>query len=91
MAELTEDESIDAYADRKAQLRQQVAVAGERAATIFLADKLARLQALEATGQGLAPARLAHYRETVALLFRAYPDLPFIAEVRHALRNARQA
>jgi (p)ppGpp synthase/HD superfamily hydrolase len=91
VAELTEDESIDAYADRKAQLRQQVAAAGERAATIFLADKLARLQALEATGQGLAPARLAHYRETVALLFRAYPDLPFIAEVRHALRNARQA
>ena len=90
VAELTEDESIDAYADRKAQLRQQVAAAGEQAATIFLGDKLARLQALEATGQGLAPAKLDHYRETVALLSRTYPDLPFIPEVRNALRNARQ-
>ena len=90
VAELTEDESIDAYADRKAQLRRQVAAAGEQAATIVLADKLARLHALEATGQGLAPVTLDHYRETVALLLRTYPDLPFIAEVRHALRNAKQ-
>jgi (p)ppGpp synthase/HD superfamily hydrolase len=90
VAELTEDESIGAYADRKAHLRQQVADAGEQAATIFLADKLARLHALEATEQGLAAAKLDHYRETVALLSRTYPDLPFIPEVRHALRNARQ-
>src|SRR4029077_14834656 len=33
VAELTEDESIGAYADRKAHLRQQVADAGEQAAT----------------------------------------------------------
>jgi (p)ppGpp synthase/HD superfamily hydrolase len=91
VAELTEDESIDAYADRKAHLRQQVADAGEQAATIFLADKLARLHALEATEQGLAPAKLDHYGESVALLSGTYPDLPFIAEVRHALRNARPA
>ena len=43
VADLSEDASIDAYADRKTRLREQVAAAGEEAATIFLADKLARL------------------------------------------------
>jgi (p)ppGpp synthase/HD superfamily hydrolase len=90
VAELTEDASIAAYADRKARLREQVADAGEQAATIFLADKLARLQTLEAKQQGVSPRTLDHYRESVALLSGRYPDLPFIAEVRHALRNARQ-
>jgi (p)ppGpp synthase/HD superfamily hydrolase len=91
VAALSEDASIDEYTARKARLRNQVADAGEEAATIFLADKLARLQGLEATQQGLSPARLDHYRETVAQLSRTYPDLPFTADVRHALRNASQA
>ena len=90
VADLSEDASIDAYADRKAHLREQVAAAGEEAATIFLADKLARLQTLEATGQRPSPETLAHYRESLALLSTLYPDLPFIPEVRHALRNAGQ-
>jgi (p)ppGpp synthase/HD superfamily hydrolase len=90
VAGLSEDASIDAYADRKAHLRRQVAGGGERAATIFLADKLARLNELDATGQALPPAKLAHYRETVALLSQTHPDLPFVAEARHALRNVRQ-
>jgi (p)ppGpp synthase/HD superfamily hydrolase len=90
VADLSEDASIGRYAARKARLRDQVADAGEEAAAIFLADKLARLHGLEATQHGLAPERLDHYRETVAQLSRRYPDLPFIADVRHALRNARQ-
>jgi (p)ppGpp synthase/HD superfamily hydrolase len=90
VAQLTEDAAIDDYAARKARLREQVAAAGQGAATIFLADKLARLRALEATEQGLSPAKLDHYRKTLAQLSRAYPDLPFIAEVRHALRSARR-
>ncbi len=83
VARLTEDESIADYADRKAHLRAQVASAGETAALIFLADKLARLR----TGLPIEPAKLAHYRGTVALLSAAYPDLPFIRELRHALRD----
>jgi guanosine-3',5'-bis(diphosphate) 3'-pyrophosphohydrolase len=90
VADLSEDASIDAYADRKAHLREQVADAGEEVATIFLADKLARLHALEAAKQRPSPATLAHYRESLALLSGIYPDLPFIAELRHALRNAGQ-
>ena len=90
VASVSEDPSIGDYADRKAQLREQVADAGEEAATIFLADKLATLNRLEETQQGLPPAKLDHYRETAALLADRYPDLPFVAEVRHALRNVRQ-
>jgi guanosine-3',5'-bis(diphosphate) 3'-pyrophosphohydrolase len=90
VAGLTEDASIDDYEERKAHLRAHVAASGEDAATIFLADKLARLYRLDATGHGLSPARLRHYRETVALLAATYPDIPFIAELRHSLRNARQ-
>jgi guanosine-3',5'-bis(diphosphate) 3'-pyrophosphohydrolase len=91
VAELTEDPAIEAYADRKAHLREQVAEAGEEAATIFLADKLASLQRLEAAQEAVSPATLGHYRETLVLLSRTYPDLPFIADVRHALRNTGQA
>jgi guanosine-3',5'-bis(diphosphate) 3'-pyrophosphohydrolase len=90
VADLSEDASIDAYAERKARLREQVAGAGEEAATIFLADKLARLNRLDAAEQGLSPATLDHYRRTVALLSGTYPDLPFVAELRHALRSAWQ-
>jgi (p)ppGpp synthase/HD superfamily hydrolase len=91
VAELSEDASIGDYAERKARLRRQVADAGEAAATIFLADKLAGLNRMDASGQRLSPATLDHYRQTVALLSSAYPDLPFVAEVRHALRNAGRA
>jgi (p)ppGpp synthase/HD superfamily hydrolase len=91
VADLSEDASIGEYTARKAQLRDQVADAGEDAATIFLADKLARLHELEATQQRLAPAKLDHYRATVAQLSHRYPDLPFVADLRDALRNASHA
>jgi (p)ppGpp synthase/HD superfamily hydrolase len=91
VAALSEDATIEDYEQRKAQLREQVAEAGEEAATIFLADKLASLQRAEATGHAPSPATLGHYRATLALLSRTYPDLPFIADVRHALRNAGPA
>ena len=83
VAHLSEDESIAGYGERKAHLRRQVASAGETAALIFLADKLARLR----TGAPIDAEKLAHYRLTVAMLSKAYPELPFIVELRHALRN----
>jgi (p)ppGpp synthase/HD superfamily hydrolase len=87
VAQLSEDAAVEDYAERKALLRAQVTDAGEDAALIFAADKLARLEVLDATQGSLEPARLAHYRETLALLSNAYPELPLIAELRHALRN----
>lgn len=52
VARLSEDASIETYAARKAHLRRQVADAGADAAAIFLADKLARLQALDVQRAG---------------------------------------
>ena len=85
VAHLSEDPSIEPYAERKASLRQQVADAGPEAATIFLADKLARLQALERTGSSIEPEKLAHYRATLELLSRVHPGAPFVDEARAAL------
>jgi GTP pyrophosphokinase len=91
VAQLSEDDGIEDYAERKALLRAQVVAAGREAALIFLADKLATLSASrENAAEPIAPARLAHYRDTLALLSSVYPDLPFIAELRHALRNAQR-
>jgi (p)ppGpp synthase/HD superfamily hydrolase len=88
VAQLSEDAAIEDYMERKARLRAEVANAGEDAALIFLADKLARLEALDETQAGIEPPRLAHYRDTLELLSNAYPELPLIPDLRHALRNA---
>ena len=88
VAHLSEDASIEPYAERKAHLREQVADGGPDAATVFLADKLARLQALEQTGAQLEPQKLEHYRATLELLSRTYPGAPFIPEVARALGAA---
>jgi (p)ppGpp synthase/HD superfamily hydrolase len=43
---LTEDSSIEPFAERKAALREQVRVSGPRAITIFAADKLSDINGL---------------------------------------------
>jgi (p)ppGpp synthase/HD superfamily hydrolase len=88
VAHLTEDASIEPYAERKAQLRQQVTSGGPDAAAVFLADKLARLQALNRSGDAIAHSKLEHYRATLELLARAYPQAPLIPEVSRALAEA---
>ena len=86
VARLSEDASIEDYAERKAHLREQVARGGADAALIFLADKLARLNALGGPVSALPALKLEHYRRTLELLSRAHPELPFIEEL--ALRLA---
>ena len=85
VAQLSEDPAIESYAERKRELRLQVARAGEDASMIFLADKLARLNALGRDVSALPALRLEHYRETVELLARRYPNLPFIVELEEIL------
>ena len=76
---LTEDSSIDAFAERKAALRRQVAAAGGRAVAVFAADKLSDIlglrRGLETRGDGIearlgasAATMAAHYRESVAMI-----------------------
>jgi RimJ/RimL family protein N-acetyltransferase len=85
---VTENDAIGDYVLRKAALRGQVAETGRDAATIFAADKLARLQGLAAAGERPKPEKLLHYRKTVALLASGYPDLPFLDELHDELAKA---
>lgn len=87
VAALSEDESVEDYALRKRMLREQVAGAGPEAALIFLADKLARIEELQASGRAVEPARFDHYRATLMTLSAAYPKIALATQVRHALRN----
>jgi|GEM_PF-5294244 len=76
---LSEDPEIESFEERKAALRDQVAVAGVRAVTIFAADKLSDIaglrrgidesrEAAEAR-MGASVANMAsHYRDSVQMI-----------------------
>jgi (p)ppGpp synthase/HD superfamily hydrolase len=83
VAALTEDGSIDGWAERKDALRSQVAEAGDPAAAIYAADKLANLQEMRAlyTARGEAAIDL-HKAPTLELRVRAWrSDLAMVARV----------
>jgi RimJ/RimL family protein N-acetyltransferase len=82
---VTEHPAIADYTRRKAALRGQVAEAGRDAATIFAADKLARVGSFDLGNDPPAAPKLAHYRKTLELLSARYPDLPFLHELRDRL------
>jgi (p)ppGpp synthase/HD superfamily hydrolase len=99
---LTEDGDISAYHDRKADLRGRIAAAGPPGAALFAADKLATVRQLraavrdggasEVAGELEDPpldAKLAHYAETLRLLEREHPGLPFLADLRRELDALR--
>jgi guanosine-3',5'-bis(diphosphate) 3'-pyrophosphohydrolase len=83
---VSEDPSIDDYDDRKAALRQKIADAGRDAAIIALADKVATLDELRATGEELSPEREHHFRESLRVLQERCGELPFAAQVRDGLQ-----
>jgi len=82
---VTESPLIADYSTRKAALRGQVVQAGREPATIFAADKLARVRAADAGGEPPSPAKVAHYRQTLELLIARYPGLPFVDELEERL------
>lgn len=82
---MTEDPSIDDYAERKAEHRGRVLAAGDLPASIYLADKLARARRYRADGEPVAAQRLAHYRTTLASFAEADPALPFLEELSEEL------
>jgi len=81
VAALTEDASIAEYRERKAEHRARVLGAGAVPASIYLADKLARIRAMTAAGTAVEPDRLDHYRATFELFAARRPELPFLAEL----------
>ena len=78
---MTEDESITDYGERKAEHRERVLSAGAAAASIYAADKLARVRGYVASGQPVDDQRLDHYWDTLRLFTGRRPELPFLSEL----------
>lgn len=86
---LSEDASIEPFNRRKTALREQVVAAGDRALTVFAADKLSCIKGLrrgieadvkateKRTGRTLV--RLVnHYRDSVETVASINPESPFL-------------
>ena len=95
---VSEDESITGYAQRKAELRQQVVRAGEEALMLFAADKLSKVRELRLDPMPAGKSRsggariirprsrrLTHYRHCLALLEDQLPDYPLVGQLRTEL------
>lgn len=86
---MTEDESIDDYAERKQEHRGRAGRAGRDVALLFVADKLSNARRMR-RGQKEPDARkLAHYGATLETMRAAYPDLPLLGELDAELRAVR--
>jgi len=78
---LTEDSTIDSYEARKAEHRKRVLEAGAVPASIYAADKLARVRAYTTSGEDPGDPRLDHYWDTLQLFTARRPELPFLSEL----------
>lgn len=88
---MTEDAEIEAYEDRKAEHRERVLSAGAGPASIYAADKLARVRAYLESGEPVAPHRLEHYWDTLELFAGRRPELPFLSELATEMPDLVQA
>jgi len=93
---LTEDRSLESFAERKTKLRTQAMAAGPRATAIFAADKLSDIRGLQRgidASRGSIEARMGtsiaamvgHYRESVEMIESSDPNSCFVPALRHAL------
>jgi (p)ppGpp synthase/HD superfamily hydrolase len=82
---LTEDDSIDNYAQRKQALRAQVIGAGTTVIDIALADKIASLQHARITATRVRRRKLAHYDATLQLAIAAGADQALCRRVAELL------
>ena len=55
--------------------------AGAGPASIYAADKLARVRAFRESGDPIDEQRLDHYWDTLELFTRRRPELPFLSEL----------
>ena len=82
--EMTEDATIAAYRERKAEHRGRVAD-NSCVAALYAADKLAKVRKLNERGEQADGERLEHYRQTLVDLRAAEPSLPFLSELAEEL------
>lgn len=88
---MTEDASIEGYAERKAEHRVRVLSAGAGPASIYAADKLARVRAYRASESPVASYRLDHYWDSLELFAGRRPELPFLSELAAELPELEAA
>jgi (p)ppGpp synthase/HD superfamily hydrolase len=87
---VTDDESIDDHAERKAALRLQVARASREALALFAADKVSkarelRLRAARGMLGDSAARKREHYEESLELLEELLPRDPLVGQLRMEL------
>jgi (p)ppGpp synthase/HD superfamily hydrolase len=86
---MTEDESIEDYAERKDEHRARARDAGGDVALLFVADKLSNARRMR-RGQKEADARkVGHYGATLETMRAAYPGLPLLDELEAELGAVR--
>jgi (p)ppGpp synthase/HD superfamily hydrolase len=101
---VSEDQRIEAYAERKAALCERVRGESDAAVMLFAADKVSKVRELhrERAGgrrrrQAVVAAkatrrqRLAHYRRCLRLLDERLPDSPLVSQLRGELAKATGA
>jgi (p)ppGpp synthase/HD superfamily hydrolase len=82
VGEMTENERIEPYEERKAEHRHRV-TRDRSVAAIYAADKLSRTEKLLADDPAATEQpRLDHYVKTFRELCDTYPDLPFLDQLR---------
>jgi (p)ppGpp synthase/HD superfamily hydrolase len=97
---LTDDESIEAYRERKAEHRERVAAAGPGAHAIYAADKLTNTKTLReayaAEGDAVRDEfkvplelKLEIWEADLALLREKAPELPFLDALEEELSGLR--
>ncbi len=79
---LSEDPSIRRYRKRKSALRRQIVDAGPAAAAVSLADKVAKLRAVESRP---AERKLDHYSKTLRAIEQHYRSSPLSVLLRKEL------
>ena len=91
---LTEDPSIDDFAERKEALREQIAHVGPDATSIYAADKVTKVRELRARiaaqpdlvhSSDRDHARLEHYRASLAMLEQITPEHALVRQLRFEL------
>jgi guanosine-3',5'-bis(diphosphate) 3'-pyrophosphohydrolase len=71
VAALTEDATMNRYAQRKRALRGKIAAAGAPVVDVAIADKIATLRDARLTGSPVSDRKLRHYRATLQLALAA--------------------
>lgn len=99
VAAMTEDPGIEAYQERKAALRRQIAAFDAEAAAIYAADKVAKVRELRAQasrdpdllgiGREDVGRRLEHYIESLLMLEEEMPRHPLVQQLRFELEALR--